>query len=655
LFLAVALLSAAAATHASEIFRVDSASGSDEPDCGSEITPCQSIQYAVDLAVSGDSIRVAAGTYTYTGDPDCSAVLCVYAKELAITGGFSPTDWEISDPLTNLTEIDGEDLRRGVDALKGGPAGKPTKLDMRGFTIKRGLVLGSARDAFGGGLRVSNADLVLQDVVFQNNVAKGSTATSGAGNAGAGGGLHISSCPDRTPTVPTADLHRVSFLENRALGGDGPERGGVALGGGMYALRARVTGQDLQFETNEATAGNSTGSGLYGGVRADALGGAVHFGAATLAVLSDLVALDNTADGGNGTDHGGFAFGGGVFAEGKAVVDEVPGCPTPTESLATQVSIVGANIIQNEAAGGSGSTGGGAKGGGVASFRATLNLDRVQLIANGSQGGTGSATGGEAAGGGAMIEHPDADGSVLSNTVVADNTVDGGSGGGGGVRFLGADGTLSHTTVARNTIAPIQIGQGILIGPRSGEPSDIQIEYSLVSDHTGIVPERVAVRVMSDASATFNRGLFAANDHDTNDGDLNSGDFFGLSSVTASDSAGYASPGTPDFDYHLAAGSAAIDGAIASDMEEDFDHQTRPGNRDFGADEWCSVGSADVSLADETVTTSVTERACNTVSAEDYTITSSGDALLQAGIGVALGDGVTVETGGTLTVICELP
>jgi hypothetical protein len=262
---------------------------------------------------------------------------------------------------------------------------------------------------------------------------------------------------------------------------------------------------------------------------------------------------------------------------------------------------------------------------------------------------------GQAAGGGTIIEHSDADSSELRNTIVADNEIDGGSGGGGGIRFLGADGRLFHTTVARNTIAPNQVGQGVLIGPQLGERSDVQIDFSIIADHTGVSPVKAAVHVLSDASATFDHGLFAGNDRDTNETDVNSGDFAGLGSTNTAGSAGFVSPGSPQFDYHLAAGSLAIDNAATSDAEKDFDRQTRPSERDLGADERCSVGVSDLLLTDETVTTSVTESACNTITAEDYLVSASGDVLLQAGIGVVLKNGFIVQSAGTLVVSIETP
>ena len=47
--------------------------GSDISSCGSETTPCQSIQYAANKAASGDTLLVAGGTYTYKASADdCS-------------------------------------------------------------------------------------------------------------------------------------------------------------------------------------------------------------------------------------------------------------------------------------------------------------------------------------------------------------------------------------------------------------------------------------------------------------------------------------------------------------------------------------------------------------------------------------------------------
>lgn len=655
LVLAVALLIIPGVVRAGDVFRVDSATGADDPDCGSLAKPCLSIQHAVDLSASGDTIKVAQGTYTHTGDPFCSDVVCIYATDLTIIGGFTSSNWEVSNPAVNVTEIDGEDIRRGVEISMGGPAGNSTRLELRGFTIKRGRAQGFSRDGYGGGLRCGNADLFITDVVFQANVAIGEDTGSGVGSASTGGGLHISSCPDRTPTIPALELHRVVFTDNRALGGSGPVRGGLALGGGLFVQRARVSGSELLFQGNQATAGSSAGTGIDGGLRADALGGAAYFGMATSAMLDQLTATTNAATGGDGTDHGGFAFGGAIFCEGKDIVGAVPGCPAPDVPLSTTISITDAHLQENESTGGDGHTGGGGKGGGVAAFRARLNLDRVSVIENRAEGGVGDVSKGEAAGGGTMIEHPDADSSELRNAVIADNQINGGGGGGGGIRFLGADGRLFHTTVARNTIAPDQVGQGVLIGPQLGEPSDVQIDFSIIADHTGVTPAKAAVHVLSDASSTFDGGLFAGNDSDTNEAVINSGDFFGLGSTTTAGTAGFVSPGPPNFDYHLAAGSAAIDNAATSDAKKDFDRQSRPSDRDLGADERCSVGVSDLSLADETVTNSVSESACNTITAEDYLVSPSGDVLLQAGISVVLKNGFVVQSAGTLVVTIETP
>ena len=43
--------------------RVDAAVGNDSPDCGTAEKTCRTIQYAIDLANSGDVVLVAGGIY----------------------------------------------------------------------------------------------------------------------------------------------------------------------------------------------------------------------------------------------------------------------------------------------------------------------------------------------------------------------------------------------------------------------------------------------------------------------------------------------------------------------------------------------------------------------------------------------------------------
>lgn len=90
-------------------------SGNDAPGCGSESAPCQTIQYAVDMASNGDEIRIAAtdnsiyAVYTGTGDN-----VVELRKSITLRGGYVYMHLINSTWLTSPvpSRIDGEHARR---------------------------------------------------------------------------------------------------------------------------------------------------------------------------------------------------------------------------------------------------------------------------------------------------------------------------------------------------------------------------------------------------------------------------------------------------------------------------------------------------------------------------------------------------------------
>ena len=284
--------------------RVDRTTGADGAACGSAQTPCASIQQAVNLASSGDTILVAEGTYTYDAarDPCISetGVVCIVGKHLSLFGGYPHGDWSARDPAANPTVIDGETAHRGVLAQRASPGSPSASLRLEGFTLTRGLAQGSTsapEDRRGGGLKAGLLDsVVLRDVVFDSNVAAGADTASNDGGNGAGGGASISSSPD-LPRVE-ATLDRLTFANNQALGAQGPSRGGLALGGGLFVDHANLQGSDLVFENNSAEAGTSVGTGLSGGLTADALGGGMAILSDTDASIDRFTAVGNSTTGG---------------------------------------------------------------------------------------------------------------------------------------------------------------------------------------------------------------------------------------------------------------------------------------------------------------------------------------------------------------------
>lgn len=637
-------------------FHVDMTTGVDVAGCGSQASPCASIQQAVNQAANtGDTILVAEGTYTYDAglDPctDETAVVCIVGKKLTILGGFASNDWTQSDPTNQPTIIDGENFQRGVLVKRTSPTSPSgANLRLEGFTIHRGLAgptPNRPEDRRGGGLKAALVDsLVLRDVRFDNNVAEGADTGSDDGGNGTGGGVSVSSAEVLPLTQVTLD--NVTFTSNQAVGGTGPVRGGFALGGGLFINQAEMTASGLTFHNNAAAGGNSSGSGLLNGQRADSLGGGMAILANTVVVAQGLTATGNTSTGGTatGTDGiGGVGAGAGIYVE-RASLELRDGL-----------------IESNSSAGGDGAaTGGLGTGGGITTFDSTLVLDRVALLNNQVNGGDGPTKKGSAGGGGAYLNRLNdlSATTTILNSIIADNHVSIGTGGGtvggggGGVFVLRHDVSILHSTFARNSLGTDPMaGQAISVVTPDANPAQAAIDYTIIADHTSLdnVP---AVNVRSGGSADFEQGLFAGNENDTNEGTINAGTFTGLETMLSATSADFVSPGAPDFDYHVSSSSPAIDEATNSTVDLDFDNTQRQHPRDIGADEACSAAE-DLVLSNGTVSGSSLELACQTITAGPYVVESTGDLTLQAGAKVILTDGFRVDDGGRLEVVIQLP
>src|SRR5262245_28466604 len=176
-----------------------SPSGVDSAQCGAQAAPCRHLDYAVNKALDGDTVRVAAGTYFFntlavscTGVP-IRSVLCVVDKAITIIGGYAPGTWNL-DPAANPTIIDGQNTYRGVFIYS---SSRPdVRLTMVNFTIQNAVargIDGVDPSAFGGGIDSNNAPVTLENVAFVNNKAVGVDTVSGQGGSGVGGALSIGS------------------------------------------------------------------------------------------------------------------------------------------------------------------------------------------------------------------------------------------------------------------------------------------------------------------------------------------------------------------------------------------------------------------------------------------------------------------------------
>jgi hypothetical protein len=564
------------------VLLVDVTTGADLPDCGAPAQPCRSIQQAVNLATSGMEIRVAAGTYTYdpAADTICfpnigtTAVVCVLNKELVIRGGFLPDDWTGSDPAANRTVIDGAGQRRGVLVQRTAPEAPSAALEMEGFTVARGRVTGAATGgdtqtfAFGGGMLVDASRVLLRSMIVRDCEAVGGDTSAAYGGTAAGGGIALRAAPSGTALVD------VTFRNNFARGGVGPDRGGLAVGGGLFVFQSEVTGTGLVFDHNAALAGGSPGSGMSAGERADAQGGAVAVQMGSNVRLENVSAHGNRARGGDAGADGGGGFGGALYAE-----------------LAT-LTVVDTVLTQNVATGGDATDGGLGAGGGVMTQDSTVTIERTRVVSNRSAGGAGSAAGGAGGGGGVYLSRLSGSAvSLLANSIIAGNLTAEGAGppqggGGGGVFLQGVDVTLDHCTVAANRLgsATMQGTGAVLLTGATGTAATVR--YSIVGEHSE-PSGAAALHVQPGNALTLTRGIFSLNDRDTNAGGVPApaGTITGLGTMLAFGAVDFASPGSPVFDYHLTDTSPAIDQATGSAMADDVDGAARAATPDIGADE----------------------------------------------------------------------
>lgn len=565
--------------------------GTDSGDCS--VTPCRNIQYAVDQSISGDTILVAAGTYFSPTTPPCTfyfttPVVCVVTKSLTIRGGFTTSNWVTYNPSVNVTTIDGQNAHRGVALYDGNPTPSATFV-MEGFTIQNCFADGpsfSGQDSnnFGGGMWALLVQVTLRDVKFMNNTVRGeSNPGSGVGGAGAGGGLAIN---HSSVSGSSSLLQRVTFSGNQSLGGGGSVRGGIAYGA-MYVYASVVTVQDSSFINNIATGGTSSGSGHSADLNeAYALGAGLTLSRfsnsppGTL-TLNRIMVTGNRGTGGNAANFGGGTHGGGIFTENG-----------------TSLTLSDSYIFGNSITAGNGTTGGSSFGGGISMLNTPATIDRTSFISNTVRGGNATTGNRGSPGGGGVYAYRGVDTSIsanLTNVVIADNAAFNGTGGtdkgggGGGIQIQGVTATLSQVTFARNILgSDLVSGQAILLlaGGTSGtSPGTASVNNNIIANHTtGATGSRAVYLLPSGNTLTFSNGLFAGNTLGNTGGNT----IVGANTMVTNTTAGFVSPGSPNYNYHILGTSPAKDQATGSLTPLDIDGQSRPygSARDYGADEY---------------------------------------------------------------------
>ncbi len=375
-----------------------------------------------------------------------------------------------------------------------------------------------------------------------------------------GGGVYI-----HQATVAISGSHIYSNTTgDKASGWAGEDR---AFGGGLYA----AYGDDLFLSDNMIYSNTATGD--FG------------CGAGLIVESSDHVTIiDNTVFGNRGATgpFGYGACGGGMVVSAQAgctdatvrhnvISDNQAAGPWGGIVINCDGSTVSDNVISNNRAAYWGS--------GLAIYYSNNVTVSDNVIV-----GNSVRVGYDREGGGVYIEN--SRGIALINNVVADNWLtDGGLGAGVYIRTSQCD--IRHTTIVRNTGGD---GSGIYV---RGDPS---IGYStVVLTDTILVSQTVGITVAVGNTATLEATLWGSGDW------ANGADWGGAGTVLVGTHNYW---GDPDFidpgagDYHIGAGSTAIDAGVDAGVSDDIDGDPRPagGGYDIGADERREPGTLSVYL-----------------------------------------------------------
>jgi hypothetical protein len=390
------------------------------------------LQFNADTGTDDDVIQLEAGTYTLT-------IQNVGGRHetAGLTGDLNLTQtshrWFIQGTGSSgdsATIIDASQLQDRVFQI----VNSGTQVVFQDLVIQGGLaqenggngVLQGTTDAFGGGTFNNGGEVTLDNVVLQDNVARGADAAYPTVNGYSARGAGIYSI-DGALTIGGATIANNRAIGGRAIPYTFGGSGGSAIGGGLYASGGSVTISDGTIASNQvigghggdANAGRSSSASAGGG--GSGQGGGIYAIGGMLA-LSDATVSRNSVTGGDGGDGYSYRDSGGHFHHGY------------------------------------GGGGGSGQGGGIYANSGMLSLTNATVSANTGRGGNNGGSDGHAGygneppqGGGLFVD-AGAAAQVTFSTIAANQAAGTWASGGGLFVHAGAAAQVTFSTIAANQL-----------------------------------------------------------------------------------------------------------------------------------------------------------------------------------------------------------
>ncbi len=238
---------------ASTTWYVNGVSGSNTNNCLSSTTACKTIRHAISLAASGDSVIVAAATYTENLTIGKSlSMLGSGATTTIIDGGGVATVVTISSSSALVT-LSKFTIRNGNS-----PSGSGGGINNSGNLIVNRSTL-SGNSAQWGGAISNSGTLTISNSTLTSNAAKGRGFSPAKG-----GGIY---------NVGKVTINESTLNGNVANSGVGGAGGGIFNGGtGMMVTNSTIAGNSTAgagggiMSAGQLTINNSTISGNSGGL-----------------------------------------------------------------------------------------------------------------------------------------------------------------------------------------------------------------------------------------------------------------------------------------------------------------------------------------------------------------------------------------------------